>query len=436
MNHALRLAMVGLVLVNLGFVQITDAANWTWLGPLFGLTIGAPWLVKMTRFFWYRALWNVAVLGTFGILVHRFTGVGVQHLLGDGLLLAALCQVHLLNNLTEKQRPDLLFFNSFLIAVVTSYLSVDLPYLTLFLAYVPIAIFGLQMLSLTNSRAVVTGSLVGRVAWQTVRRSVVVLGLTVTAFFFFPRDFERKGFAGEAFTFKPPRGLMETDFSEQVELDRSGEVRRSDKIVMRVKVNDGAAHGVPSYWRGATHDLYRDGRWHRAMGLRGLARDEWRGARGQFYRRAGNGNVSVTVVLENRDSKRLFLPDNAARIRMVAPADRMLLRPDLDATIHCNWGSFAPGRIEYLAALDGGYREPGGSPRTRRYDAWLHVNRREVPRRMQATARDLRRRLGDDAPQFQIVEVMRQYLANGYGYLAPGENGGATSLAQFFEERR
>ena len=59
---------------------------------------------------------------------------GAAHLLEDGLLLATLAQVHLLNNVGRLQKPDILFFNSFLIAIVTSFLSVDVGYSIVFLA--------------------------------------------------------------------------------------------------------------------------------------------------------------------------------------------------------------------------------------------------------------------------------------------------------------
>ena len=122
MSRPLRIVLVGLVLTNLGFAYITESANWSWLGPLLALTLLAPWLARWSPLVIYRAAWNAAVLATFGLGVHHVTRNGSAHLLEDGLMLAALCQVHLLNNLGRLQKPDLLFFNSFLIAIVTSFL--------------------------------------------------------------------------------------------------------------------------------------------------------------------------------------------------------------------------------------------------------------------------------------------------------------------------
>ena len=63
MSRALGACMIGLVLVNLAFVHITEASRWTWLGPLLALTLLSPLLLRFTKYFVYRALWNVAVLG-------------------------------------------------------------------------------------------------------------------------------------------------------------------------------------------------------------------------------------------------------------------------------------------------------------------------------------------------------------------------------------
>ena len=82
MSTALRYAMVLLVLVNLGFVLITEAASWTWLATLAALTLAAPLLQRLTRFFAYRMAWNLAVIGAFTLLVrHLFTaGAGFDEI--------------------------------------------------------------------------------------------------------------------------------------------------------------------------------------------------------------------------------------------------------------------------------------------------------------------------------------------------------------------
>ena len=119
MSPALRVAIVGLVLLNLGFVHLTEAARWWWLAPLAALCVASPFLVRATRFLAYRLLWNVTVLGAFALLCHHVTRRGAAYLLEDGLLLAALCQVHLICNIGRDQKPDLLFFNSCIVAVYT-----------------------------------------------------------------------------------------------------------------------------------------------------------------------------------------------------------------------------------------------------------------------------------------------------------------------------
>ena len=48
---------------------------------------------------------------TADMYTYHASSTGLEHLLEDGLLLAALCQVHLLNNVGSRQQPDLVFLN-------------------------------------------------------------------------------------------------------------------------------------------------------------------------------------------------------------------------------------------------------------------------------------------------------------------------------------
>ena len=145
--------MIALVLLNLAFVWITDSADFRGLVVLAGLTVLSPVLQPLVRRAWYRAIWNVAVIGIFASLVHHVSKVGAEYLLEDGLLLAGLCQVHLLNNLADEQKPDLLFFNSFLVAVVTSFLCFDSEYLVIFVGYSVVLVTSLEILAFEQAGA-------------------------------------------------------------------------------------------------------------------------------------------------------------------------------------------------------------------------------------------------------------------------------------------
>jgi len=429
MKRALRACMVGLVAVNLAFVHITDAARWVWLGPLLALTLLSPWLLRLTRFVAYRLLWNVAVLGAFALLVRHITYGGVAFLLEDGLLLAALCQVHLVNNLGDAQKPDLLFFNSFLIAVVTSYLSVDAGYSLVLLVYAPLLVAAMQLLGLVRAGAVEAPGLVARTVRSGAARGAIVLAATMVLFLVVPRDFNRRGLLGETLRLAPPGALHEVAFSESVDLAQSGQVQVSDRVILTVKPRDGRI--PPNHWRGATLDRF-DGRgWRSARGV--FEPRPWMTAgAGAWTRLLPGGGSECDVYLADPDTARLFAPLRARRLE--------LQNPDVDASPlpDGNFRRIADGRrrpIPYVVEVSGPGKQPGGPPRAVSRVLRTHVlmDPRIVPPRARELARELRRSLPADAPQHEIVERFRSDLAARFRYLAPGTEGGARTLAEFLD---
>ena len=142
---ALLLCMMGIVACNVRFVQLTEAADPLWLAMLYVVTLAAPFLLRFRESLLYRGAWNVGIVLFFLRLVQHASTAELEFVLDDGLLLALLCQVHVLNNLREAQRPDLLFLNSFLIAVITGYITVDMSFAATFLVYAPLFVLGLQL---------------------------------------------------------------------------------------------------------------------------------------------------------------------------------------------------------------------------------------------------------------------------------------------------
>ena len=141
---ALLLCMMGIVACNVRFVQLTEAADPLWLAMLYVVTLAAPFLLRFRESLLYRSAWNVGIVLFFLRLVQHASTAELEFVLDDGLLLALLCQVHVLNNLREEQRPDLLFLNSFLIAVITGYITVDMSFAVTFLVYAPLFVLGLH----------------------------------------------------------------------------------------------------------------------------------------------------------------------------------------------------------------------------------------------------------------------------------------------------
>jgi len=432
--RALRACMVCLVLVNLGFVQITEAARWSWLGPLAALTLLSPWLVRLARHLLWRLLWNLAVIGVFALLVHHVTGSGIEFLLEDGLLLAALCQVHLLNNLSRIQKPDLLFFNSFLIAVVTSYLSLDLRYSVVFLLYAPLLVVSLQLLAL--DRAGVGGGVRATVL-SGLRRGAFVLGLTFFAFFFWPRDFQRPGLLGDTLDISPPGGLTEVAFSEQIDLDRSGRVLTSDRIVMTVRLARGVRASVPEHWRGATLDRF-DGREWKPDPLARTRGSRWRRTRaGALVRGRRQAKAQVDVHLADPAAARLFAPLAAQRFELTPPARHVRVRPLPDRNLRCIRTARDRRPIRYRLELHNGWRDRGGAvpPTTRDIVPFVRLPYAVIPEAARSLSRRLRRELPQGAQQHRIVERMRGHLASSHAYLLPGADGGARNFDDFITAR-
>ena len=213
-NTVLRACMLGLVLVNLVFVQLTEAASLTWLLPLYALTIFAPLLAPLRENVFYRMLWNLGVVGVFAVLVRHASSYDLRYVLQDGLVLAALCQVHLLNNLRSEQRPDLLFWNSFLIAVATGYLSQDLVYAFAFLAYVPLYVIGLQLLCVTRRQKNLEREPTRLIVRDGLLRSGALLVLTLAVFVLWPRDFHRPSLLAGEFDFESTGDSLERAVSD------------------------------------------------------------------------------------------------------------------------------------------------------------------------------------------------------------------------------
>jgi len=412
-------------------VGLTEAARWTWLGPLLAATLLSPFLVRLARFFVWRLGWNLAVVGVFALLVQHVSEAGVANLLEDGLLLAALCQVHLLNNISRVQKPDLLFFNSFLIAVVTSYLSLDVGYLAVLLLYAPLFVVALQLLVLVRAGAAGKG-LVAAAVLSGVRRSLVVMAATFVVFFFLPRDTAREGLLGERLRFHPPGGLSEVAFSEEVNLDRSGRALSSDRVVLTVHVEAGPQLGVPEYWRGATMEIFDGNEWRGDPRVRN-GRGGWRTKGGALVHGRGTGGLHVEVQLADPDASRFFAPLSAARFELRGSIQGVQVNPLPDGNLQCLRGTSDRRPVRYGLVLRGDAPARAGRvpPTTRANRAYVDQTGGAVPPLARDLARTLRGQLPEDAEQHEIVERMRVFLATRYRYVPPGRDGGARGLGDF-----
>jgi protein-glutamine gamma-glutamyltransferase len=433
LTATLRLFLIALVAVNLAFVHATESASADWLVPMLALTIGSPLLVRFRDSIIYRLLWNGVVLGLFALLVqHATSSAAMEYLLEDGLRLAAICQVHLLNNMGARQRPDLLFFNSFLIALVTAFLTWDVMYSAIFLAYVPVLIIGLQVYCLAPPGSPKPpGELLRRVIGDGLRRSAVALALTGSVFFVWPRDFTRRGLVGERFEFAGARSEMEIGFSEEVQLDRKGQAGVSDEVVLRARLLRGHPDDVSPYFRGATLLHFDGSKWDpgppRAWDPRWIARRP-----GLWTRLPEAPGPALRCELEDGRATRLFSPLETRSFQLLEPNDAAIASGERDGTVRHI--ARTDDRVVYRLDMVAGAGKPGGeteAPRTRHDMIATRVVPGTAPPALLRLAGELADGLPEHAPQHVLVERFRSHLEETLTYLAPGADGAAASLDGF-----
>jgi len=439
---ALRTCMLGLVLVDLLFVQLTGATGLHWLAPLVLLTLLSPWTGRLRHKLLYRALWNLGVLAFFAVLLWHATGDDLVYVLEDGLVLAALCQVHLLNNLRSDQRPDLLFLNSFLIAIVTGFLSQDLGFPLAFLVYVPFLVIGLQLLCITRHGELLRAADTLRVVRDGLARSGLLLLATLLVFLFWPRDFHREGFLFADFDFASSSDDYEVAFSESLSLDRTGRTTASDQVVMRVTLRRGSPSQVPALWRGATLGA-TNGRewWPFARGDFAAAALEdpyWNLSGSSLVHPAPPGPHGPWLRVENTDpqANRLFAPLGALRIDLQGVTDPRRVTATPDGALRYGEPSNARPTLEYDLSLSATRVLPSDLPIPAQVGPvvarFCSLPRSSSLEQARELADQLASRLPAGRPQRDVVERFAEYLS-GLEYLPPGADGAARDLDSFLK---
>ena len=439
--------MQALVLLNLVFVQLTGAAGLHWLIPLYAFTLGVPFLERFREKLVYRLLWNVVVVCFFLVLVRHALHADLIYVLEDGLVMAVLCQVHLLNNLRSNQRPDLLFFNAFLIAIITGFMNRGLGFPLVLLAFAPCFVIGLELLSATRGGRVLSPSVTRRLMVDGARRAGVILSLSLLAFLFWPRDFERKAFFRGTFDLSPGDApALEVGFSEELALDRSRGVDDSDRPALRVTLLEGTSADVSPLWRGATLGATSGGGWHalNSWTRREVERADvpWEDGRGSPLRieRAGSSGpdgARVEVVRLEQATERLFAPLGTRALELAPSHAGLRPRPRSDGTVDVG----EIGEVRYEATLvplargaPGAAVEPGGSWEVglpAELGPYVDLPEAMSVRRARDLAASLAQRLPVDAEQHEAVTQLSDHLSRTYVYVAPGAEGAAQTLDEF-----
>jgi transglutaminase-like putative cysteine protease len=431
---ALRLSLTAIVLVNLAFVHATEAASLSWLAPMYAAVVVSPLLARLASSAAYRWTWNVAVIAIFAVLVRHTSQSGARFLLEDGLRLAAVCQVHVLCTLGGRQRPDLLFFNSFLIAVVTAFLTQDTLYSVVFFAYAPLLVVGLSLYAAERSYA--TGAVVG----DALLRAAAALAVTAAVFLVFPRDFRRKGLVVEQLSLGPAAQALDVGFTDDVRIGRRGDASASDAVVLRARLVTGELAAAPTYWRGATELAFDGERWAERPSAQ-LGDAPWRESGPREVSRAlPAGGPVVEVELVDTSASRVFAPLAARRAAFTSAAPDEPPRWHADGTLRFPSPEAArsarDARYEIELAAEGpwpGGETPAAAPSS--LAAALAPSSGPPVPEIARLADELRGSVPRGSSQHVVVERMREHLASRTDYLPPGSSEGAADVAEFVSGR-
>lgn len=420
-----------LTLLDLAFVHATGVVTGPDLLPLWLLTAASPWLRKLQRLRSCRIVWNAVVLLVFALLVHHASTTGLLYMLEDGLLLAVLCQVHLLNNVGRQQRPDLVFFNSFLVAFVTSFFAPDLMWSVLFVTHAFVLVPALQVNVFARRGLPVDGPLLGLLLRDAGKRTCAICLVAAGVFVLLPRDFTRQGWLGEAITSEQQR---EAGISEQIRLDDEFPVRLGNEVVMRVAPASGHAEDVPSHWRALAFSSFDGTAWQQQgtgrAGARFLTDPVWESAPdGSWQRALEPGSIVVQVRLHDPDSRRLPCPLEAQKVQFVRSVGLLFDAKPIGVLGALRVDDTATAGIEYsvhLASRPGAVRPTG---QLRLHMVSLPGN--GVPAIVGDLAARLRQQLPATASDEVVARACSEWLQQHRRYELPGRPGFARNLGEF-----
>lgn len=431
MSDWLHPMLLALTLIDLAFVGVTGVVPGVALAPLLVLACSAPLLRRLQRHRLYRAAWNTGVLVVFAMLVQHASTTGLLHMLEDGLLLAVLCQVHLLNNVGARQRPDLVFFNSFLIAFVTSFFAASFEWSLLFVVHAVVFVPALELNVLARRGAAVDGAL-ARALWRDSLPRTAMIGLaTALAFVFLPRDFQHEGWLGDALQ---QHAGLDTGLDQVIRLDDERRIRLDDTVVMRVAASPDVTLAVPSHWRCTAYSTFDGRSWQPQdagmLGSRFATDPRWDlRTDGRWQRALPPLTGSLEVELTDPTTRHLPLPLNACRL-VPRDAAGLLLDPK-------SWAGFAFFRVDDTPTRTIAYtvRTSAAAPsrrmteRTR--DLFLRLPQRGIVETAGHIAERLRKDLPADADPETVARASTEWLRGNRRYQLPGGQGFAGSIAAF-----
>ncbi len=430
MRERLHLFLLLLTLLDLAFVHATEVVSGAMLAPLWVLALASGRLRRLQRFTAYRVFWNLGVLLVFTLLVQHATTTGLLHMLEDGLLLAVLCQVHLLNNVGERQRPDLVFFNSFLIAFITSFFAPDVSWSVLFGLHAFALVVALEVQAVTRRAGDIDNTVLRAILRDSTSRCAAIAAATLLVFVFLPRNFNRQGWLGDAVNL---RSALSAGLAEQINLDRDHQVQLDETVVMRVIPSSGLRADVPSHWRGRAFATFDGHTWapqHASLlGSRFATDVPWdTGPSGIWQRGAQTRDGELRVRLFDLDTGRLPAPLGAAQLQLQQRGG-VLIDPKSDGVL-----AFLRDAEATEAAMDYTVRlaaTPLAARQAQRVRQQLTELPPEVPRVVRDLARQLRASLPGDSGLPAIAGRSAEWLRDNRRYQLPGGPGFARNFEDF-----
>ena len=431
MNDRLHPLLLLLTMLDLGFVHATGAVDAVLLLPMWLFALLSPRLRRLQRFPIYRHAWNAGVLVVFSLLVHHATTTGLLHMLEDGLVLAVLCQVHLLNNIGEKQRPDLTFFNSFLIAFVTSFFAPDFWWSMLFVGHTLVFVPALQVYVLTSRGRDLTADVLRSLVRDSVPRTLIISAATVLVFVMWPRDFERPGWLKDHLAIGQQ---LQVGLAERIDLDRESKPYLSDKIALRIEMLEGNLSAVPSHWRANVFSEFDGRTWFpqdvRHLGSRFASDTPWSQASGTWRRPTrGEPHTRMLVQLMNGRSERLATTLTAVRLTMRNLEGRMLSAKSYAGFAIIPTADAPPNSLTYTVEL--AQPQPTSNISDRTHQHFVSLPERGVPKMAYDLGLQLRRSLPTTADRVALATAASNWLQSNRRYELPGNPGFASNVGEF-----
>ncbi|MGK0154071.1 MAG: hypothetical protein ACI9SE_001022 [Neolewinella sp.] len=431
MNDRLHPLLLLLTLLDLGFVHATGAVDALPLLPMWLFALASPRLRRLQRFPFYRHAWNGGVLIVFSLLVHHATTTGLLHMLEDGLVLAVLCQVHLLNNIGERQRPDLTFFNSFLIAFVTSFFAPDFWWSLLFVGHTLAFVPALQVYALTGRGRDISAIVMRSVVRDSVPRTLAISVATMLVFVLWPRDFQRSGWLKDTLAIGQQ---MQVGLAERIDLDRETKPYLSDKIALRIEMLEGNLSAVPTHWRANVFSEFDGRTWFPQdvshLGSRFASDTPWSQANGIWQRRSrGEPHTKMLVQQMDGRSKRLATTLAAVRLTMRNLEGRMLSAKSYAGFAIIPSADAPSSTLAYTVELAQPQPTSNISERARQH--FVSLPERGVPRMAYDLGLQLRRSLPQSANGVAIATAVCNWLQSNRRYELPGNPGFASNIGEF-----